>query len=222
MNRSLARRNIYKMLSFFFRYPEESNRSLIIDGKWRQNLRESLNILDEKYFEDSFEDFSNECSKDRIASQQDMAIEYRQLFGDSLSGISDAASYIDDLWSILPEKERPATGFSFGHSIGSHEIDREADGGVICEKAELNVQKFELMAILAEMESRAICGARIRLEEIQLDFLSRFMVPDVPDFCEEMIRRSTLDFYRTLGVITREFVKFEENYLGIPEDMDTS
>jgi hypothetical protein len=193
---------------------------LTIDGKWRQNLRESLNILDEKYFEDSFEDFSNACGKGRLASQKDMAFEYRQLFGDFPAGISDAAGYINDLWSILPEKERPsASGFFFND--GTHETGREIDR-VICEKAELNVQKFELMAILAEMESRAICGERIRLEEIQLDFLSRFMVPAVPDFCEEMIRKSSLDFYRTLGVLTREFVKFEENYLGIPEEMDTS
>jgi hypothetical protein len=88
--------------------------------------------------------------------------------------------------------------------------------------ADLLRHRFKLMGILAELESKSKGLAKIDLEEMQLDFTSRFIAPAIPAFCEEIIRNSSLEFYRAAGILIREFIKFEENYLGIPEELDTS
>lgn len=235
MNRSLARSNIYRMLSRLFHYPDKKFRSFLRDGQWQKELWESLNILDEKYFAGCFEDLTSNCSAEKMASPQEMAIEHERLFSDSLSTIDNGSGYMQDILSVLPEKMRSSVrsvgDFGKKGEAAENSVSGRTKVKTRChvqkvkpniQKAEFNVKKFEVMAVLAELESKAVCGEKIRLEEVQLDFLSKFIVPSVSIFCEEVIENSTLDFYRTIGFLAREFVKFEENYLGIPEEKDTS
>jgi len=199
MDRSMARSNVYKMLSSLFRYPEESNRSLMMMyGQRKKTLEESLNMLDEKYFTSCLEEFMNVCSPDNMASQEEM---------------KDNSSFIGNLGRVLSDKEPISLRFYRGYGSSFKGSDREASV-VIYKKAELNIQQLELMAILAEMESKAVCGEKIGLEELQLVFLSRFIAPSAPFFCEAIIKNSLLGFYRSLALLTREFIKFEGNYLG--------
>jgi hypothetical protein len=219
MDRSLARSNIYRMLLMLFLYPDGSARSLAMDSRWQAVFRDSLWVLDDRYFADCFDDFINECGEGRMASLPEMAKEHERLFSDSFPEISEDSNYMREVMSGLPDKMHESlmkSGKREGYGTG------RTVSGATGNKAELNAHKFEVMAILAEMESTAVCGERIRLEEVQLDFLSRFIVPSVSVICEEVIKNSVLDFYRTLALLAREFVKFEENYLGIPDEPDTS
>jgi len=54
-----------------------------------------------------------------------------------------------------------------------------------------------------------------------MTFISRFILPWVPDFCEKIETQSLFPFYRCLGMLTREFVDLERNYLGIPEELNS-
>jgi TorA maturation chaperone TorD len=235
MDRSLARSNIYRMLSMLFHYPDKRFHSFLKDGQWQKELGESLNTLDEKYFAGCFEDLTNNCSAEKMASPQEIAMEYERLFSDPPSTIDNGSGYMQDVLSVLPEKMRSSLKSSGDLWKKGEAAENSVSGRTKVktrfhvqkakpnmQKAGFNVQKFEVMADLAELESKVVCGERIRLEEVQLDFLSKFIVPSVSIFCEEVIANSTLDFYRTIGFLAREFVKFEENYLGVPEETDTS
>ena len=214
MDRSLARSNTYKMLSILLGYPKEGMRSLIMNSKRQKSFRESLNMLDEKYFAGCLEDFTKASSREKMPGQREMTREYERLFGGSRSDINDvsAISYMHDLWSLLRGKKCASTGSYKDFDREFKKTDRPLSD-MIC-------HRLKLMGVLAELESRAACGERIRLEEVQLDFLSKFLVTCIPDFCDEVIRSSLLDFYRVLGTLTREFIRFEENYLGVPEEME--
>jgi hypothetical protein len=91
-----------------------------------------------------------------------------------------------EVMSVLPDRVHESL-------MKSGERVREATGRTVSgdtyNTAALNVHKFEVMAILAEMESAAVCGERIRLKEVQLDFLSKFIVPSVFVICEKIINR---------------------------------
>jgi TorA maturation chaperone TorD len=215
MNRSLARSNIYRMLSIFFAYPKESVRSLIMNDQRQRGLRESLNMLDEEYFAGCLEDLKNVCSLEKMPSKREMTQEYERVFGDSRPDINKAlaaSSYMRDIWSVLHGKKCSAAG-SYKDFGSEFKKTKRPMSDMIC-------HRLKLMGILAELESKAACIEKIRLEEIQLDFFSKFIVPCIADFCDELIRNSFLDFYRALGILTREFVKFEENYLGVPEEVE--
>jgi TorA maturation chaperone TorD len=58
------------------------------------------------------------------------------------------------------------------------------------------------------------------LEEVQMKFLSRFILPWVPTFCEKVAEHSDYPFYHHLGNLTKEFINFEKNYLGVPEELN--
>ena len=214
MDRSLARSNIYKTLSIFFAYPNESIRSLIRNNQRQKELREWLNMLDDEYFAGCLEDFKNACSAGKMSGKNEMTQEYERVFSGSRSDThnASASSYMRDVWSVLRGKKCAAVGSYKDFGSEFKKTKRPI--------ADMSCHRLKLMGILAELESKAACIEKIRLEEIQLDFLSKFIVPCIPDFCDELIRNSYLDFYRALGILTREFVKFEENYLGIPEEME--
>ncbi len=80
--------------------------------------------------------------------------------------------------------------------------------------------KLKFMGTLADQESRVSGGDKIRLEEVQLAFLSRYIIPWVPTFCEKVTKQNGLPFYCVLGELTREFISYEENYLGIPDEKE--
>jgi len=54
-----------------------------------------------------------------------------------------------------------------------------------------------------------------------MKFFSTFILPWVPDFCDRIEAYTRSPFYRCLGILTREFLNFEKNYLGIPEEVDS-
>jgi TorA maturation chaperone TorD len=80
--------------------------------------------------------------------------------------------------------------------------------------------KLEFLGNLADQESRVSGGDKIRLEEVQLAFLSQYIIPWVPTFCEKVMKQNGLPFYCVLGELTREFISYEENYLGIPDEKE--
>ncbi|MHB9099481.1 MAG: TorD/DmsD family molecular chaperone, partial [Syntrophales bacterium] len=80
--------------------------------------------------------------------------------------------------------------------------------------------QLEFMSVLAEQESQASREERIRLEEIQLNFLSRFLITGASAYCEKVTKQNCFPFYCILGDLTREFISFEINYLGIPEEKE--
>jgi TorA maturation chaperone TorD len=215
MDRSLARSSVYRMLSVFFSYPDQGVRSLIINGKERKALRQCLNVLDEEYFSASFEKLESESGVRKMPGKREMIREYERIFSDfrgDENRASAASSYMRGVWSILRQKKCEAVD-AYQDFDSEFKTSRIPMSDMIC-------HELKFMGVLSELESRANSGEKIRLEEVQLDFLSRFIVPCIPDFCDGVIKISFLDFYRALGMLTREFVGFEENYLGVPEEIE--
>ncbi len=216
MNRSEVRRNVYKMLCGIVSYPDDRFYSVARDGQLQKELQQSLNFLDEGYFSGCLEDFQCACATETVESQAEMADEYERLFGGlcRFSDDTESMAFIRGIWRCLEEQKCEDAAFNdqFGRVFQK----------TAWPSADSLRNRFVLMGIFAERESNAACSERIHLEEMQIDFTSRFISGSVREFCESLVSDSLVDFYRAAGILIREFVAFEESYLGIPDEIDTS
>lgn len=215
MERSLARSRIYNILSLCFTYPDEGNYSWLSEGDWLSGLRELLTLLADEHFDGHLNDLEDASCGGGKALQLEMAREYTRLFINAFPHVI-APPY----GSVYLEKD----GRVFGKTTASvlrffndAGFDLKEDLGDLPDHI---AHELEFMGILAGQESKASGAEKIRLEEIQLDFLSRFMIPWAPAFCKIVMEQSQVPFYRVLADLTQEFISFEKNYLGVPEEMD--
>jgi hypothetical protein len=217
MHRSQVRSDVYKILCGVVSYPDESFYASVREGRLYDGLRHSLNLLDEGYFSGCLEDIRSGCSEGTSVTLEGMAAEYERLFGGSPEGLGDESgtlAAVDRALSLL--RDRKGKGMKFSD-----------DGACVYHKtgwpsADSLRMRFGWMGCMAELESKAACSEKIDLEEMQLAFASKFISGVVSAFCEKLIGESAIDFYRAAGMLIREFIAFEENYLGIPDEMDTS
>ena len=217
MDRSTARSIIYNFLSLCYTYPDEEVCPWIAQGEWIKSLRESLSLLTEEDFERYLRTFEGLISdqKEEMLSLE-MGREYTRLFINAFPHVV-APPY----GSIYLEKG----GLVFGETTS--EVLRFYHEAGFTLKEELRdlpdhiAQEFEFMGILADQESQTTGSEKIKLEEKQMEFFSHFILPWVPDFCEKIETQSLFPFYRCLGMLTREFVDLERNYLGIPEELNS-
>ncbi|RPJ11795.1 MAG: hypothetical protein EHM36_00785 [Deltaproteobacteria bacterium] len=215
MNRSLARSTIYNTLSLCFTYPNEGVFSWIAEGKWVNQLRASLGLLNEEGFEKTLRSFEEIFSGKREGLSLELAREYTRLFVNAFPRVV-APPY----GAVYLEKD----GLVFGKST-SEVLRFYQDMGFglkenIGDLPDHVAHELEFMGILTGQEAQASGGEKVRLEEVQISFLSRFIVTWVPVFSEKVAAQSRSNFYRTLSDLTKEFINSEKNYLGIPEEID--
>jgi len=215
MDRSTARSLIYNMLAMCYVYPDEKVYALIAEGEWMRGFREALNLLDKKIFADYLRAIEQAISGAKEAEQLAMAREYTRLFVDAFP---DAIAPPYGSFYLQKEGLVPTRTIS--------EVLRFYHGAGFSLKGNLHdlpdhvANELEFMAFLASKESQALGNERIKSEEIQMNFLSRFILPWVPTFCEKMVEHSCHPFYGYLGNLTKEFINFEKNYLGVPEELN--
>jgi TorA maturation chaperone TorD len=216
MDRSTARSLIYNVLSLCYLYPDEKVYASIAEGQWINGFREALHLLDERIFDDYLRAIEQAISGAKEAEKLAMAREYSRLF-------------IDDFPHVVVPP------------FGSFYLEK---GGLVSAETALEVLRFyreagfrvkedlqdfpdhiahelEFMGTLAGEENRASRNEKIKLEEIQMNFLSRFILPWVPTFCDKVGEESRYPFYHDVGNLTKEFINFEKNYLGVPEDLNS-
>ena len=216
MDRSTARSLIYNMLSLGYVYPDENVYTSIAEGEWIRGLREALHLLDEKVFDDYLRAIEQAISVAEEGEQLAMAREYTRLFTDAFPHVI-APPY----GSIYLEKEGIVSAET------TSEVLRFYHGVGFTLKEDLHdlpdhiAHELEFMGILAGEESQASSNEKIKLEEIQMNFLSRFILPWVPTFCDMVAEHSRHPFYHCLGNLTKEFINFEKNYLGVPEELNS-
>lgn len=197
MERSLARSNTYHILSRCLTYPDNTIYSWIWEGEWLLKLRDSLNLLADDNFEGYLIAFEKMIDGPQKAIQAEMAREYTRFFAITLG-------------------KAHAEELCFFHEAGFTQGDDRGD------LSDPIASQLEFMGTLADQESRVLGGEKIRLEEVQLAFLSRYILPRVPTFCEKVTKENGLPFYCVLGELMREFISYEENYLGIPDEKEQS
>jgi len=215
MDRSTARSLIYNTLSLCYLYPDEKVYASIAAGEWIREFREALHLLDEINFDDYLRAIAQAISGAKEGEQLAMAREYTRLFIDAFPHVI-APPY----GSFYLEKE----GLVFAKTTSEvlrfyHEAAFTLNEG-LHDLPDHIAHELEFMGLLADQESRASSGGRIRMEEVQLDFLSRYIIPWVPLFCKKVTEQSLLPFYSILGNLTQKFIGFEQNYLGMPEERD--
>jgi DMSO reductase family type II enzyme chaperone len=216
MDRSTARSLIYNRLSLRYLYPDEKVYASIAAGQWFTELREALHLLDEKDFDDCLRAIEQAIPGAKEGEQLAMAREYTQLFINASPHVI-APPY----GSFYLEKEGLVSAkatlevLHFYHEVGFilKEDLRDLPDHI--------AHELEFMGILAIEESQAMGNEKIKLEEIQMNFLSRFILPWVPAFCEKVAEHSRYPFYHHLANLTKEFINFEKNYLGVPEELNS-
>ncbi len=216
MDRSIARSTIYTTLSLCFVYPDEKVCSWLSEGTWIRGMDESLCLLAEVNFEGLLQPFKDLLPGKREEMFLDMAREYTRLFSNGFPHVV-APPY----GSVYLEKE----GLVFGKTTSEvlyfyHErgFPLKEDIGDLPDHI---AHQQDFMGILTGQETQTSGNEKVKLEEVQMNFLSRFILPWVPAFCDRIAKGSHSSFYRALGNLTREFINFERNYLGIPEELNS-
>lgn len=212
MNRSMARSNIYNMLSLCYTYPDEEVCSWIIEKEWIEEIRKAFGFLTDQNFEDYFESFVKNLSGDRGEVGLEMSREYTRLF---INGFPKVVA--PPYGSVYLEKDGLVFGkttsgvLRFYHEAG---FTLKEDIGDLPDHI---AHEFEFMEILTAREAHTTGPEKVRLEEIQMEFLSQYILSWVPAFCGKVKEGSSSAFYRTLAGLTGAFMHLEKNYLGIPE-----
>ncbi|MGQ9510111.1 MAG: TorD/DmsD family molecular chaperone [Thermodesulfobacteriota bacterium] len=216
MNRLKARSEIYNILSLCYTYPDENVGNWIINGEWIDDLREFLCFLTEEDFENYLLNFQKFISQNNRDLLLELAREYTRLFINAFPHVV-APPYA----SVYMEKN----GRIFGRTASEVLQFYHQNGFTI--KEDLKdlpdhiAHEFEFLAILTAKEAETSGIDRVRLEEIQIEFFSRFILPWINSFCERIYKESRSLFYRSLAQLTKEFISLEKNYLGIPEDQNS-
>ena len=216
MNRSMARSTIYNNLSLCFTYPDEKICAWILEKQWIEVLEEALSLLTEEDFEKHFQSFKDSLWGERETLALELAREYTRLFINAFPHVV-APPY----GSVYMEKD----GLVFG-KVTSEVLRFYHETGFTL-KEDLHdlpdhiAHELEFMGILTAREAQASGADKVKLEETQMNFLSRFILPWIPSFCQRIGEQNHSSFYRTLGDLTREFMNMEKNYLGVPEEMNS-
>jgi TorA maturation chaperone TorD len=215
MDRSTARSLIYNRLSLCYAYPDEEVYESIAAGEWLRGMREALRLLDGKNFDEYLGAIEQAIAEAKEGGQPEMAREYTRLF-----------------MNVFPHGIAPPCAIPY---LKKEKQGRETVSEVLrlCRETGFAVEEdlkqlpghiarqFELMGNLVGLESKATGCEKIKLEEMQMNFLSRFILPWVPIFCEQATEQSRFVFYRYLGNLTEEFMNLEKNYLGVPENLNS-
>ncbi len=215
MDRSLARNVIYGSLSLCYSFPDEEVYARIGEGRWLEQIKDSQAILTEKVFAHLLQSFVDLLAKKGEQTRIAMGQEYTRLFINASPAVI-ALPYC----AVCLEKEGLASGKTIAEMLRCYHEEGFALAKDRTEDTDHIACAFAFMGVLADRENKATNRERIRLEEVQLQFLSRFILPWIESFCEKVMKQSRLPFYRLLGALTREYIHFEQNYLGIPEEMD--
>lgn len=216
MDRSVARGLLYNTLSLCYLYPDETVCPWILEEKWVEEMKKTLHFLTEGTFESFISPIEELLKKKGEGFHLEIRREYTRLF---INGFPRAVA--PPYGSVYLEKD----GLVFGETTSDVLQFYHQTGFTL--KEDLKdlpdhiAHELEFMAILANQEGQASGGEKIKLEEVQMHFFSRFILPWVPVFCHRIAEQSRSDFYRHLGLLTQEFINFEKNYLGIPEELNS-
>lgn len=217
MNPSLARSLIYNTLSLGYTYPDQSVYEWIAEGEWVKHLGEAVDLLNDKRLKEWLPFLEQWINRDKGEEKfLEIAREYTRLFINAFPHViappygsvylgKDGLVYGRSTTEVL--RFYYDAGFSLKDDIG--------------DLPDHIAHELEFMAILAGRESQASPREKIKLEETQMHFLSRFIFPWVPLFCEKVMRESRSPFYRSLSGLTEEFIRFDKNYLGVPEELNS-
>jgi TorA maturation chaperone TorD len=216
MDRSTARSLIYNMLSLFFVYPDEKVYASIAAGEWIRGFREALHLLDDKIFDDYLRVIEQAISGAEGVEQLAMDREYSRLFINAFPHViaPPYGSFYLEKEGLVSTKMISEVLY-FYHEAG---FTLKED---LYDLPDHIAHELEFMGILAGEESQASGNEKIKLEEIQMNFLSHFILPWVPTFCEKVSEHGRYPFYHYLGNLTKEFINFEKNYLGVPEELNS-
>jgi putative dimethyl sulfoxide reductase chaperone len=215
MDRSKARSLIYSILSLSYLYPDEEVYASIAAGGWIWSMGEAFCLLDDKNSDEYFRAIEQTIAGSNKGDQLTMAREYTRLFIGPFPHVIAppyGSVYLENKGLFFSKTTSDVSRFYREAGFLPKDDLRDLPDHI--------ANELEFMETLAEQESRASGGRRIRLEEIQMEFLSGYVLPWVPIFCRKVTEQSLLSFYRLLGSLTQEFIRFEQNYLGISEEMD--
>jgi len=215
MDRSLARSLVYNMLATCYVYPDEKVCASIAEGEWITGFKDALHLLDQKNFDNSLNPFEQAISGMEEGEQSLMVREYTRLFVGACPYVI-APSY----GSFYLEKEGLNSAKTTAELLHFyHEAGFTLKEG-LHDLPDHIAHELEFMGTLAGEENLASRNEKINLEEVQMNFLSAFILPWVPTFCAKVVEHSDYPFYHHLANLTKGIIDFEKNYLGVPEELN--
>ena len=214
MDRSMARSVFYNTLSLCYVFPDEEVGPWLTEGKWVDGLEGTLKLLAEESLETPLFPINDILQGAGEEFSLELRREYTRLF---INGFPHVVA--PPCGSIYLEKSGSVFGSTTPEVLKFYHHAGFALKENLKDLPDHIAHEFEFMGILANQESQATGGEKIGLEEMQMNFFSRFIQPWVPSFCERIEQQSRIPFYRNLAILTQKFIDFEKNYLGIPEEL---
>ena len=212
----MARSSIYNILSLCFTYPDERVGTWIVEGEWIEELRRSLMFLTEGDFDKVLLPFKDFLSGEQEKISLDLAREYTRLFINAFPHVVAppyGSVYMEKDGRVFGQTTSEILQFYHQHGFTLKEDLKDLPDHI--------AHELEFLAILTSKEAEASGSDRVRFEEIQIEFFSRFILPWIYSFCGRIMSESRSPFYCSLAQLTREFINLERNYLGIPEEQNS-
>ncbi|MBM4349579.1 MAG: molecular chaperone TorD family protein [Deltaproteobacteria bacterium] len=205
MNRSFARGAIYNNLSYCYTYPNEEVCSWLMNGRWMEEIHTALIILTEKP-EGLFPPFEGLLAEKTLPG---LGSEYARLFN-AVAPPYGSAYFGKD--GLVPANRTSELCRLYHEARFTLKKDMKDFPDHI-------VHELEYMGILAGQEGQASGRTKIGLEEMQMNFFSRYLLPWVSEFCKRVAENSRSGFYLSLSLLTGRFINLEKDYLGVPEEL---
>jgi putative dimethyl sulfoxide reductase chaperone len=211
-DKAAAGRTVYGTLSLCFSYPWGEVLEWLMERTWISETEASLRLLDRNLSLEHLRSMEEYLSGDRDRIGLDLEREYTRLFINSYPRVP-APPY----GSVYMERGRSVYGKTTADVICFY---RSAGVEPSLEQQELPdhvSMELEFLGILSGKESRAESRATGLSGNSRREFLSRFVLPWVPQFCGQIVANTGSPFYKGLAKLTVDFLDVERSSLGISE-----
>jgi TorA maturation chaperone TorD len=209
---SSARRVVYEALSLCFSYPWGQVLPWFLERAWIKETERSIRSLSRKISIEPLRHMDDYLSNEETDFGLELTREYTRLFINAIPRVPAppyGSVYLEESRMVYGKTTMDVLNFYRSTGFEPNFEQKELPDHISLE--------MEFLGILAARESRTGHMGANWPGHLRQEFLSRFVLPWVPSFCEHIKGNTVSPFYRALGSLTAEFLAYEHSCLNTIE-----
>jgi TorA maturation chaperone TorD len=206
---SIARSNVYETLSLCFSYPWGQVLPWFLERAWIKETERSIRLLSREISIEPLRHMDDYLFKAETEVGLELTREYTRLFINAFPRVPAppyGSVYLEESRLVHGRTTMDVLNFYRSTGFEPNFEQKELPDHISLE--------MEFLGILAARESRTGHRGANWPGHLRQEFLSRFVLPWVPSFCEHIISDTDSPFYRALGCLTAEFLAYEHSCLN--------
>jgi TorA maturation chaperone TorD len=210
--RSIVRSNVYETLSLCFSYPWGQVLPWFLERAWIKEMERSIRSLNKKLSIEPLRHMDDYLSKAATDFGLELTREYTRLFIDANPRVQAppyGSVYLDESRMVQGKTTLDVLNFYRSTGFEPNFEQKELPDHISLE--------MEFLGILSARESRTGHKGANWPGHLRREFLSRYVLPWVPLFCEHIKSNTVSPFYRALGSLTAEVLAYEHSCLNTLE-----